>query len=81
MDEKLARVDEDGDNLEKLQSPDELDMEKDREDDDLLPKEGENEEPAKNTFMSSFIWMVVNTLATIGIVGGSECLLHLLCID
>jgi solute carrier family 35, member E3 len=36
--------------------------------DTFLPKEPEKPEPPKSTFMSSLIWMVVNTLATIGIV-------------
>jgi solute carrier family 35, member E3 len=67
--EKLARLDhtEEG-NFEKLKTPEELEIEEEGEDDGLLPKEPEKEEPPKSTFASSLTWMVINTLATIGIV-------------
>ncbi|KAK4227936.1 solute carrier family 35 member E3 [Podospora fimiseda] len=62
------------DDEEKLKSPDELEIDDDHEDDGLLPKEGEEEvapapePPKQSSFKSALIWMVVNTLATIGIV-------------
>ncbi|KAK4462509.1 hypothetical protein QBC42DRAFT_267667 [Cladorrhinum samala] len=59
---------------EKLKSPEELEID-DGEGDGLLPKEGEEgtvaanqEPPKKSSFNSAFIWMTVNTLATVGIV-------------
>lgn len=66
--EKLARLDQSEDGMEKLRSPDDLEIGDEREDDDLLPREPEKQEPPKSTFRSSLIWMIVNTLATIGIV-------------
>jgi solute carrier family 35 protein E3 len=60
--EKLARLDQGEDGLEK-----QGDLEV-GEDEGLLPQDLEKPEPRKSTFKSSFIWMVVNTLATIGIV-------------
>lgn len=63
--EKLARLDQSEDGLEKQGD---LEIGDEREDDGLLPQETEKPEPPKSTFKSSFIWMIVNTLATIGIV-------------
>lgn len=46
------------------------DLESDSEDDTLLTQANEKkEEPPKASFRSALIWMVTNTLATIGIVG------------
>lgn len=66
--EKLARLDQSEDGLEKLKSPDDMEVGDERENGGLLPQETEKPEPPKSTFTSSLIWMVVNTLATIGIV-------------
>lgn len=59
-----------GTDEEKLRSPEEPEIADDSEHDGLLPKErgGEKEPGPKSSFTSAFIWMVVNTLATIGIV-------------
>jgi solute carrier family 35 protein E3 len=65
---KLARSDQHEDGFEKLVRPEDMEMGDEREDDDLLPQVSEKTEPPKSTFTSSAIWMVVNTLATIGIV-------------
>ncbi len=66
--EKLARLDHTGDGLETLTKPEELEIGEEGEDDGLLPKEPVQEEPPKSGFTSALMWMVVNTLATIGIV-------------
>jgi solute carrier family 35 protein E3 len=63
--EKLARLTQSEDGMEKLAD---LEVGEEREADGLLPQESEKPEPPKSTFKSSFIWMIVNTLATIGIV-------------
>lgn len=61
-----------------LKTPEELEQDRDEERDGLLDDEGKPAEPKKqeSTTRSSFIWMVVNTLATIGIVGLAELLQH-----
>ncbi len=69
--EKLAKIDHSEDGLKSLKPPEELEMAEDGEDAGLLPPADEKPEPPKNTFMSSLIWMVINTLATIGIVSAS----------
>jgi solute carrier family 35 protein E3 len=53
-----------------LKTPDELDIGDDVERAELLPEEHEKPPPKapENTTRSAVIWMVVNTLATIGIV-------------
>lgn len=67
--EKLAaRLDHRDHDLEELKSPDDLEIGDDHEDDGLLPQQDEKPKPPKSTFASSLTWMVVNTLATIGIV-------------
>ncbi len=76
--EKLGYTDRGGDDEEKLRSPDELEI---RDDDDedgdddrekLLQQEAEREQqppqPPKNALVTAFLWMAINTLATIGIV-------------
>jgi solute carrier family 35 protein E3 len=63
---KLSRLDQDDDALEKLARPEDLEM--GEEDEGLLPQLSEKPEPPTSTFYSSAIWMVVNTLATVGIV-------------
>jgi solute carrier family 35 protein E3 len=54
-----------------LKSPEEMEIGDDVERAELLPEEHEKPPPAKQpetSMRSSVIWMVVNTLATIGIV-------------
>jgi solute carrier family 35 protein E3 len=63
--EKLARLDQSEAGLEKQED---LEGRGEGEDEGLLPQESEKPEPPKSTLKSSVIWMVVNTLATIGIV-------------
>jgi solute carrier family 35 protein E3 len=56
----------------KLKTPDELDIGDDVERAELLPQEGEKPAAAPdNSTRTAVIWMVVNTLATIGIVRSS----------
>ncbi|KAK3940509.1 triose-phosphate transporter [Diplogelasinospora grovesii] len=66
---KFARLD--GGDCEK-KTPEDLEIGDEREDDGLLrPKSGPEipaEEPPKSSFRAALIWMVINTLATIGIV-------------
>ncbi|KAK3375196.1 solute carrier family 35 member E3 [Podospora didyma] len=69
---KLARLDRSsfGDE-EKLKSPEDLEVREEGEDDDLLPQDTEKplpEVPQKSSFATGLTWMVINTLATIGIV-------------
>lgn len=55
-----------------LKSPEEMEIGDDVERAELLPAEHEKPPPAKQpetSMRSSIVWMVVNTLATIGIVG------------
>jgi solute carrier family 35 protein E3 len=65
--EKLARLDQSEEGLEKMRMEEDAEA-GDREDDGLLPRIEEKTPPPKSTFTSSLIWMIVNTLATIGIV-------------
>jgi len=51
-----------------LKTPDELEKDNDFEREGLLPEEEKAPAPPTSTARSSLIWMVVNTLATIGIV-------------
>lgn len=57
----------------KLKSPEELDVDDDVERAELLPQEPQPEKPntTEGSVRSAAIWMVINTLATIGIVSGS----------
>jgi solute carrier family 35 protein E3 len=68
--DKLARIDPiESSSLEELKRPEELEIGDEEEGDVLLPQhDDEKPEPPKSSFTSSLIWMVVNTLATIGIV-------------
>ena len=67
-DEKLNRIDQTEEGVESLKKPEEMEIEEENgEDAGLLPGESTKPEP-KSSFTSSLIWMVVNTLATIGIV-------------
>lgn len=76
--EKLARLDPSGtdrDDLEKLRTPEELEIgDEADEDESLLRREAEAQQqeqpaaPPPSSFRSALIWMVINTLATIGIV-------------
>lgn len=65
----FARDDE---SLSALKSPtvyDDNQQDDDREDDGLLPQETEKKpEPPKASATSGIVWIVVNTLATVGIV-------------
>lgn len=64
---ELTKLDPMEDSMQNLKS--QHDDEKAAEEDErLLPKENEKEEPPKSGFASAVAWMVVNTLATIGIV-------------
>lgn len=58
------------DSFTKLRSPDELEIGDDVERAGLLPQQAEQEKPqaADPSMKSAVVWMVVNTLATIGIV-------------
>lgn len=67
--EKLARLDPSGPGLEELKGPEDMDVGDGHEHDGLLPPQDEKPEPPKSTFTTALIWMVVNTLATVGIVG------------
>ena len=64
----------------KLKTPDEMDIGDDIERAELLPPDQEKPEPQPippdNSTRTAAIWMIVNTLATIGIVGGYFCLWH-----
>jgi solute carrier family 35 protein E3 len=76
--EKNGSVAPSEDSFVKLTPPEELEMDDDverAEGTGLLPQvDQEKPQPAPDTTKSSFIWMVVNTLATIGIVGPSYSL-------
>ncbi|RKU48194.1 hypothetical protein DL546_009557 [Coniochaeta pulveracea] len=61
-----SRLDQGDDALEKLARPEDLEM--GEEDEGLLPQISEKSEPPKSSSFSSAIWIVVNTLATVGIV-------------
>ena len=68
---RLARHDQShgGNDEEKQGLSDAIDAGGDHEDDELLPKEKlENQPEPKGSFITGLLWMVVNTLATIGIV-------------
>jgi solute carrier family 35 protein E3 len=66
---RIARLNKPGDDEEKQRLSGDLEAAGDLEDDNLLPKEKQGEQPApKSSFTSGLVWMVINTLATIGIV-------------
>jgi len=71
--EKLAKLDALDDDGAKLTPPEDLEVGEEREDEELLPQVDEKPAPPKSTFRSSAIWMVINTLATIGIVRFPSC--------
>jgi solute carrier family 35 protein E3 len=64
----------DDESLTVLKSPTSAyhDSDHEREDEELLPQPQEKAEPPKSGMASSIVWMVVNTLATIGIVSISR---------
>ncbi|RDW70077.1 hypothetical protein BP5796_08474 [Coleophoma crateriformis] len=68
-DEKNGDLRSDG-SFVKLKSPEELEVGDDIERAELLPQEAQPEKPkaAEGSVRSAAVWMVVNTLATIGIV-------------
>lgn len=70
--EKMAPLRDDEESLSNLKSPTSVyhdsDHEREGEDEELLPQQPEKAEPPKGSMSSSIVWMVVNTLATIGIV-------------
>lgn len=67
---RLSRLADPGNDEEKQKLPDDLESGEDVEDDELLAKEERRKRPVpkKSSFTSGLIWMVINTLATIGIV-------------
>jgi hypothetical protein len=68
-DHELAPLNKNGDDGDEQRFSDDLETADDREDAGLLPQEGRAEQPPpKSNFTSGLTWMVVNTLATIGIV-------------
>ena len=62
--EKLASIEKD----EESGPREEMEIGEEREDAAMLPQETEKPEPPKSSMRSALIWMVINTLATIGIV-------------
>ncbi|WYZ40076.1 hypothetical protein EsH8_IV_000417 [Colletotrichum jinshuiense] len=64
---ELTKLDPMEDNMQNLKSQNDEELGT-QEDEKLLPKTNEKEEPPKASFRSAVVWMVVNTLATIGIV-------------
>ncbi|EOO02843.1 putative solute carrier family 35 member e3 protein [Phaeoacremonium minimum UCRPA7] len=62
--EKLVSIHKD----EESHPREEMEIAEEREDAAMLPQETEKPEPAKSSTRSAIIWMVINTLATIGIV-------------
>ena len=69
--EKLAKLDQTDEGISALKDrePDGGADGEDPEDARLLPQENEKPaQPPKNSFLASLAWMVINTLATIGIV-------------
>lgn len=71
--EKMAPL-RDDESLTNLKSPTSVyhDDDHEREDEELLPQTEEKAEQPKGSMASSIVWMVVNTLATIGIVSISR---------
>nr|XP_036578229.1 uncharacterized protein CTRU02_11729 [Colletotrichum truncatum]KAF6785430.1 integral membrane protein [Colletotrichum truncatum] len=63
---ELTKLDPMEDSVHNLKAQN--DEEAAEENEKLLPKANEKEDPAKASFSSAVVWMVVNTLATIGIV-------------
>lgn len=67
--EKLARLDQTGEGMDSLRKPEEdLEMGDEREDASLLTQQQKQPEPAGVSTRTAIMWMVINTLATIGIV-------------
>lgn len=64
---ELTKLDPMEDSVQNLKSHDDEELGTE-EDEKLLPKANEKEEPQKSSMTSAIIWMTVNTLATIGIV-------------
>jgi hypothetical protein len=68
-DHELAPLNKNGDDEDEHRLSADLETAASREDAGLLPQEERGEQsPPKSSFTSGLIWMVVNTLATIGIV-------------
>ncbi|KAF6805862.1 integral membrane protein [Colletotrichum sojae] len=65
---ELTKLDPMEDSVQNLKSQHDDEEKAAEEDETLLPKDDEKKEPAKSSFASAVVWMVVNTLATIGIV-------------
>ncbi|KAK4151518.1 hypothetical protein C8A00DRAFT_45299 [Chaetomidium leptoderma] len=66
---RLARLHHTGNDEEKQRLSDDLETASNLEDDELLPKEKQGgQSNPKSSFTSGLVWMVINTLATIGIV-------------
>lgn len=67
--EKLAKLDQTGEAIDAIRKPEEdLEMGDEREDVTLLAQQ-QKPEPAGVSTRTAIMWMVINTLATIGIVG------------
>jgi solute carrier family 35 protein E3 len=69
--EKLAgrRSHDDDDDLSKMRSPDELEIGDDpRDEEAFVARDAPKPEPPKASMYTGFIWMAINTLATVGIV-------------
>jgi len=69
--EKLAKLDHTEDGMARAHVREEMEMEDGEEGDGLLSRDqlpAEKPEPESTGFMTALIWMVINTLATIGIV-------------
>jgi hypothetical protein len=70
---RIARFNHPSNDEEKQRLSDDLESAVSHEKHELLPKETRGEEPTqKSSFTSGLIWMVINTLATIGIVNDSS---------
>lgn len=69
-DHELAPLSKHSDDEEKHRLSDDLETANGREDAGLLPQAEQEEQPPpkSSSFTSGLVWMVVNTLATIGIV-------------
>ncbi|KAF6839773.1 integral membrane protein [Colletotrichum plurivorum] len=65
---ELTKLDPMEDSVQNIKSQHDDEEKAAEEDETLLPKDDEKKEPPKSGFASAVVWMVVNTLATIGIV-------------
>lgn len=69
---RITRFNHPGNDEEKQRLSDDLESVGGHENNELLPKETRGEESTpESSFTSGLVWMVINTLATIGIVNDS----------